>query len=52
MQFNLAPITEVFIGNYFSCSSSEVFNSLFDDICGRINKKVGLKSLIIDGFEE
>jgi len=48
---NLQPTTDVLIG-YLTCTSSEVLNSVFDDIGRTIDKEKGLKSFTIWKFKD
>ena len=46
------PITEVKITNGFSCSTSEVLNSVIDAISRTIDEEEGVKSFEIDSFAD
>ena len=48
--YKLKPTVDIFIGGGFSCTSSEVLNSLFDDLGLSIDKEQGLKKLTIEQF--
>ena len=43
------PTTDITIG-VLECSSSEVLNSIFEELCHTIDQKQGLKNLIIKYF--
>ena len=53
-EYNLQPATEIFIGgdSGFACSSSEVINSLFENLGRAIDSEQGLKKLSIEGFDD
>ena len=46
------PTTDVFIGVYFRCSSTDVLNSVFDFIGRTIDGELGLKNLTIERFND
>ena len=41
------PTEDIFIGDYFMCSSSEIINSVFEDLGQTISDEQGLKHLAI-----
>ena len=49
-EFNNDPVTEISIGNYFRCTSSDVANSVLDFLGGTIDPERGLRYLTIKGY--
>ena len=47
---DLQPTTDIYIGGLFMSSSSEVLNSVFDELGCSIDEEQGLKHLAVDGF--
>lgn len=51
-EHNLQPTTDLFIGEFFACSSAEVVNSLFEELVHTIDEESGLKVLELNDFVE
>jgi len=52
MDYNLEPTTIFSLSHGFVCSSSDVINSVFDDIGRTIDTDQGLKKITISGYED